>query len=305
MKNFGTIFAALFIAVVLFLYMCTFQVRFTEVALLKTWGKPAKEAIVEPGLKFKWPSPIQTAVVYDKRVRVLEDRTEETRTVDGKNVLVTTFTLWRIDNPVKFHTNFPDGVDDGATKLRTTIIAKKGAVIGQRPFHQFISTNPEQRKIREIEEAIRRAVQVSAAEEFGVEIIDFGIKKLGLPETVTSAIFQSMKSNEENKASKYRSEGEAKAADLQAKAKASEQRILAAAQQKAEEIRADAERVVSQYYKEFQQHPELRIFLDKLRSISEALRERTTLIIDTEAAPFDVLSAEGRRRMASEAGTGE
>lgn len=295
MKNFGTLFAALFIAVVLFLYMCTFQVRFTEVALVKTWGKPAKHAIVEPGLKFKWPAPIQTAVVYDKRVRVLDDRTEETRTVDGKNVLVTTFTLWRIVDPVKFHTNFPGGVDEGESKLRTTIIAQKAAVIGQRPFQQFISTDPKERKIREIEDEIRDAVATSAGDEFGVEIVDFGIKKLGLPETVTTAIFESMKSNEENKASDYRSQGKAEATKIQAEARASEQRILAAAQQKAEQIRADAERVVSEYYKEFRQHPELRIFLDKLRSLTEALRERTTLIIDTNTAPFDVMSEAGRK----------
>lgn len=295
MKNFGTIFAALFIAVVLFLYMCTFQVRFTEEAVVKTWGKPAKDAIVEPGLKFKWPAPIQTAVVYDKRVRVLEDRTEETRTVDGKNVLLTTFTLWRISDPVKFNTNFPGGVEEGESKLRTTIIAQKAAVVGQRPFQQFISTDPKERKMREIENQIRDAVEASAADEYGIEVIDFGIKQLGLPETVTSAIFDSMKSNEENKASDYRSQGKAEATKIQAEAKASEQRILAAAQQKSEQIRADAERVVSEYYKEFRQHPELRIFLDKLRSLREALQERTTLIIDTHTAPFDVMSEAGRK----------
>ena len=36
MKNLGTMFAAVFLAVVLVLYMCTFQVRFTEVAIKKT-----------------------------------------------------------------------------------------------------------------------------------------------------------------------------------------------------------------------------------------------------------------------------
>ena len=58
MKNVGTILAAVFLAIVLLLYMCTFQVRFTEVAIKKTWGRPADDAIVEPGLKLKWPYPI-------------------------------------------------------------------------------------------------------------------------------------------------------------------------------------------------------------------------------------------------------
>jgi len=294
MKNIGTIAAALFLAVVLLLYMCTFQVRFTEVALVKTWGKPAQEAITEPGLQGKWPPPIQTYVVYDKRVRVLEDRTEETRTVDGKNLLVTTFTLWRIADPVKFNTNFPTSEADGEKTLRTTVIAHKQAVIGKRGFQEFVSTNAEDRKIREIEHEIRDAVARDASAEFGIEVVDFGIKKLSLPEQVTSAIFRSMKANEERKAGRYQAEGEARAAAIQAEAKAAEKRILAATQQKAEEIRSEAERVVSAYYKEFSQHPELRIYLDKLRALADSLRERTTIIIDTQQSPFDIMQEENR-----------
>ena len=118
MKNLGTILSAVFLAIILILYMCTFQVRFTEVAIKKTWGQPDKAAITEPGLKFKWPAPIQSVVVYDKRMRILEDRTEETRTVDGKNLLITTFTLWRIKDPSTFHTNFPGGVEDGEIAMK-------------------------------------------------------------------------------------------------------------------------------------------------------------------------------------------
>ena len=196
MKNWSTILAALFLAVVLVLYMCTFQVRFTEVAIKKTWGRPGKEAITEPGLQFKWPPPVQTVVVYDKRIRILEDRTEETRTVDGKNLVVSTFTLWRIKEPVKFHTNFPGGVADGEKKLRTTVVTHKHAVIGQRRFDEFISTDPSDRRLREIERAIQTAVAQDAADEYGIEVVGFGIKKLGLPQSVTTAIFESMKSHE-------------------------------------------------------------------------------------------------------------
>ena len=90
LKNLGSVLAAIVVAVVLVLYMCTFEVRFTEVAIKKTFGKPEVNAITDPGLKFRWPWPIQEIVVYDKRLRIMEDRTEETRTIDGKNLVVTT-----------------------------------------------------------------------------------------------------------------------------------------------------------------------------------------------------------------------
>lgn len=297
MKNIGTISAAVFLALVLLLYMCTFQVRFNEVAIVKTWGEPSQEPISEPRLYFKWPRPIQDVVLYDKRIRILEDRTEETRTVDGKNLLVTTFTLWRISDPSKFHTNFPGGEEDGEKKLRTTVVTAKHAVIGQREFAEFVSTDPASRRIREIEEEIRESVARDAMREYGIEVVGFGIKKLGLPESVTTAIFESMKSNEEAKAAGYIAEGEARAAEILADARAAADRILAAARRKVARIEAEAERVVSEYYKEFDEYPELRIFLDKLRTVANALRERTTVIWSYDETPWDVFKAEARRRI--------
>lgn len=302
MKNVGTIVAAAFLALVLLLYMCTFQVRFTEVAIKKTWGSPDKNAITEPGLKFKWPRPIQSVVTYDKRIRILEDRTEETRTIDGKNLLLTTFTLWKISDPAKFHTNFPGGEEDGEKKLRTTVVTHKHAVTGRHEFGEFVSTDPAKRKIREIESEIRDAVAHDAAKEYGIEVVGFGIKKLGLPESVTTAIFDSMKSHEQAKASRYTAEGSARAADILARARAMENRIMAEVRRKVKEIETEAEQVVSEYYKEFDEHPELRIFLDKLRTMRDALQSRTTLILDSAQPPFDVFDEEGRKKIPTKSG---
>lgn len=318
MKYLGTILAAIVLASVLVLYMCSFQVRYTEVAIVKTWGKPAREAITEPGLCWKWPQPIQSVVKYDKRARILEERPEETRTSDGKNVVLTTYTLWKIQNPGTFLTNFPHGVEDGEKKLRATIKTHIHAVVAKHFFHEFVSTDPADRKLKEIEQEIlsrvaeevrtRSVAEVAArgTEDqptgYGVELVGFGIKKLQLPESVTTAIFESMKSHEEAKAQRYIAEGEARAQDIRAEARAVERRIMAAAQQKVAEIQTEAERVVGNYYREFEEHPELRIFLDKLRTVKEALKARTSIIIDDSTKPFDVFDPAERERVIEAAG---
>ncbi|MCH7924196.1 MAG: hypothetical protein IIC51_01545 [Planctomycetes bacterium] len=297
MKNLGTIVAAVFLGLVLLLYMCTFQVRFTEVAIRVTWGKPASMAITEPGMGFRWPYPVQSIVKYDKRIRILEDLTEETRTADGKNLLLTTYTLWRIADPSKFHMNFPHGVEDAKSKLQTTIGTHNSSVVGNTQFRDFVSTIPEERKIREIEQRIRDLVAHDAKKEYGIDIVGFGIKKLGLPTAVTTSIFESMKSHEQKKAVKYTAEGEAEASETIARAKSAEERIMAAARHKVAEIEASAERVVSEYYKEFDKLPELRIFLDKLRTVANALSSRTTIIFDTSQSPWDIFDADARKRI--------
>jgi membrane protease subunit HflC len=243
-------------------------------------------------------------VVYDKRTLMTEDRTEETRTLDSKNLLLTTFTLWRIKDAIKFHENFPgnakDSIESAEDKLRTTIITHKHAVVGKRLMNEFRSTDPKVRKLREIEQEIKELVARDARNEYGIEVIDFGIKKLGLPQQVTSEIFDAMKSKENRKADRYNSEGEALANSIVADAKAARERILAEARRKVAAIETEAQREVGEYYKEFDEYPQLRIFLDKLRTSAQALRERSTIILETREPPFDIFEPEARRNVRPE-----
>lgn len=298
MKNIGTIIAAVFLSLVLLAYMCTYQVRFTEHAFVKTWGKAPQAsdgASEKVGLYYKWPRPIQQVVKYDKRLRVLNDKTEETRTTDGENLILTTFTIWRIDAPIKFNTNFPGGVDIGEQKLRSMVRTHKQAVVGRHKLSEFVSTDAAERNLDGIEKELLDLVRADAEKEYGIFVQDFGIKKLGLPQSVTTAIFAKMKSNEEKKAERYRSEGNAAARNIEAEARAAERRILAAARQKVAEIETEAQRVIGEYYKQFNSHPELRMFLDRLRTLEETLQTRTTIIFDQSTPPFNLFDEDVRQ----------
>ena len=294
----GSILAAVFLAGVLLLYMCTFQVKFTEVAIVKTWGKPAAEPIITPGLKFKWPYPVQQAELYDKRTRILLARTEETRTQDGKNLLLTTYTLWKIKETeaARFLRNFPDGVEAGENRLRASIVTRKHEVVGSRTMPEFISIDPAERKLREIEQEIMALVKQDVESEYGIEVLDFGIKKLALPTAATTDVFAKMKEHEQKKSGRYVSEGKAEAERILSEADAVQKRILAAAGQKANEIEDEANRVVSEYYKEFAEYPKLRIFLDQLRALVETFRTRSTIILTTEQSPLDLWTRAGRAK---------
>jgi len=186
-------------------------------------------------------------------------------------------------------------VDEGERKLRTAVIAHKQAVTGRYRFEQFVSTDPSERKLREFEAEVQRNVADDVLNAFGIEIVGFGVKKLAVPASVTTAIFESMKSHEQAKAARYQAEGHARANDLLANAKAAKERILSATRQKVAEIEAEAQRVVSDYYKEFDKYPELRIFLDQLRTTALALRSRTTIVLPAEQPPFNVFNEAARR----------
>ncbi|HUU84367.1 MAG TPA: SPFH domain-containing protein [Phycisphaerae bacterium] len=294
MKSWPTIVAAVALAIVLLLYMCMYQVRSTETAVVKTFGNVDPDSVKrDAGLYVKWPWPIQMVEKYDQRLRVLFDRTEETRTADSKNIILTTFTVWTIADPYEFHRRYKNEAD-GERALRTKIRSHKLAVAGKHDFREFVSTDPAERHIQQIEQEMMDLVKVEAAEEFGVEIRLFGLKQLGLPEEVTKVVFDSMKKGEETKARNLRAEGLARANEIVAQSGAAEQRILAAAKRKVVEYRNQAQAEVSRIYAAFQEHEELRIYLDKLQALEEVLRKRTTLIFGPEKQPFDLFD-EGRR----------
>ncbi|NOT02900.1 MAG: hypothetical protein HOP29_20050 [Phycisphaerales bacterium] len=308
MRNLPTLLAALVVVMVVGFYMCTFQVRFTEVAIVETFGEPADEPDREPGLKFKWPWPIQTVVKFDTRIRVLEDRTEETYTADSKNIIVTTSTFWTVDDPYKFHRAF-QRVEDGEKQLRDAIRSQKKAVIGRYDFANFVSTDTTERKLATMEHEMLTGIHVegeSAVQSladtwrgnYGVAIKYFGITKLTLPTSVTQAIFESMRKTEENKAKNYEAEGQAKAKQIVSAAEEARERIMSVANRKATEIRNEGERIVSELYAKFEEHQELRIFLDKLRTVVDSLSGDTTFILDSNTPPVDLFKLDTTGQMA-------
>jgi len=295
MKSLPSILAAVFLVAVLALYMCTFQVRSTEVAIIKKFGQadpePIEVAEGDPsffaGLHVKWPWPIQSVAKYDKRIRLLEDRIEETPTRDSKQIILTTYTGWRIADPYTFHTQYQD-VEAGESALRARIRTHKKAVIGLHDFSDLVSTDPEDRKLDEIEAQMREAVAGVALKEFGIDIVMFGIKKLTLPQSVTEQVFKTMKSAQETKAQAYKSEGNAEAQRIEAEAMQARQRILAVVTNKVAEIESEGQAEVGRIYAQFREHPELRIFLDELRALEEMIRTRTTIFMDTDMVPMNL-----------------
>lgn len=301
MRSLPSILAAIFLVAVLLLYMCTFQVRSTEVAIVKTFGEAQRTPLKVSesdrgffsGLRFKWPWPIQSVAKYDTRIRLLEDRIEETPTLDGKQIIVTTFTGWTISDPYRFHTQYQT-IEAGESALRKRIRADKKSVIGQHEFSEFVSLNPEERKLDEIEKEMLDELQASAAKEFGIEIRVFGIKQFTVPETVTEAVFKTMKAQQTQKAQRYKSEGQAEASKITAEAKQAATRIMAVVERKVSAIQAEGQLKVGAIYKKFEEHEELKIFLDSLAAVEDIMRHRATIFLSPDTVPMHTFSAQNR-----------
>ena len=101
MKSHKTILLAAFVFLIIVLNSMLFTVNQTEYAVVTQFGRPVR-AITQPGLNWKLPDPIQNIQRYDNRLKVYTPRVAEFLTRDKKNVMVESFTIWRIQDPVTF-----------------------------------------------------------------------------------------------------------------------------------------------------------------------------------------------------------
>lgn len=273
------------------LLLFLFQVRTSEVAVVTTFGKPTRP-ITEPGLYFKAPWPIQKVHRLDKRIQNFESKFDEALTPDGYNLLVSVYAGWRVSEPTAFFPKFAGGsVAEAERALQEIIRDAKSAVIGQHPFSHFISVNPQELKFTEIENEILQRVQGRLqTNNYGIEIAFLGIKKLGLPESVTSEVFARMKAERDVLVSQIESEGNARAAAIRTEAETQAARLISDAEAKAIRIRGEAESKAAEALQTMNQEPELANFLLRLTGLEMFLRDRTTLILDQNTSPLDLLN---------------
>ena len=265
-----------------------FQVRESEVAFLTTFGK-ADEAVIKPGLRFKLPWPIQKVHRFDARVHNFEGKFEEAMTLDQRNVLVLVYVGWKITEPQKFNRSFPGGVDDAKRNLESLVRSAKNATVGTHNFSDFINTDPAKLKFDEIEKEMLAQVAGTAKEKFGLEVKSLGIKRLGFPESVTQKVFERMKEERQRLVKQFEGEGDRDATKIRSSAERERSEKLADAEAAATRSRGEAEKEAAKAYKTLEQNKELAVFLQKLASMEAIAKERTTLILDQNSSPFDLL----------------
>jgi modulator of FtsH protease HflC len=288
-RNPLTILIGALLIVVFCLLVFVFQVRQTEVAVVTTFGRPTRD-IAEAGAYLKWPWPIQRVYKFDQRVQNLEDKFTQDLTADNNLLLTSIYVGWRISDPKAFFPRFAGGsVAEAEKVLEGLLRSTKSTVVGRHTLGDFVSASADGSSFTQIEnemlEAIRAQVQ---ANNYGLEIEFLGIKKLGLPESVTQSVFERMTAERQRLASQSQFEGEAEAEKIRSAANRKASEMTYAAEGTATQIRGKAEAEAAKSLAVFQENPELANFIFRLNALEESLKERSTLIFDQQTPPFDL-----------------
>lgn len=291
-RNLLTIIISAVLAVIFVLLLFVFQVRQSEVAVVTFFGKPTAKPYDQPGAYFKWPWPIQTVYKLDQRIQNFEDKFTETLTADSINLMTTVYVGWRITDARIFFPKFKGGsVLEARHKLEEVVTQAKQAVVGKHNLGDFVNANAQDLKFDAIEAQIKTIVQAQlATNNWGVGIEYLGIKRLGLPDNVTQAVFDRMTSERKVLADTLEFEGQSEAAKIRSTADREAAEKISKADSEARKIRSQGEAVAAELLPVFQQNPELATFLLRTEALENSLKERTTLIFDTRTPPFDLFT---------------
>ena len=287
MKNITITIFIVLLFVVLALVFTMFQVRETESALVLTFGKATRQ-ITEPGLYFKWPPPIESVQKFDSRARGLVAELGETPTKGAVPIIVNTFIVWRIAEPLSFF-NAVGTISDAESKLLSQISDTQNKVIGRHEFSEFVNSDPAKIKFDEIEKEMLAEIQKTVRSDYGIEIKALGIRQLKISEDVSKAVFERMRAERNRMTEETIAEGSAASKKIVTDALSMQTELLAAAEARAKAIRAQGDAEAAQYYKLLEQDPQLAMFLRDIDALKKILEQRSTVVISADTEPFKLL----------------
>lgn len=289
-KNLLTIVISAVLALIFVLLLFVFQVRKSEVVVVTRFGRVDRQ-LAEPGAYFRWPWPVENINRLDQRIQNFEDSFRETLTGDNNNLLSSVYVGWRIADAATFFPKYPGGAGPAERTLQDIVGQAKAAVIGKHPLGDFVNADEKNLKFDVIEQEIKTLAQAQlATNNCGIRIEYLGIKKLGLPESVTQAVFDRMTKDREVLISQLENQGKSSADIIRSTANSEAAKMRSAAEGQAREIRGQGEAVAANILPTLEKNAELAKNLMRLEAVEAATKERTILIFDTHTPPFDLFS---------------
>lgn len=280
------------IVAVFLAFMVTYTVRFTEKAVVTTFGRADQNSVVtRPGLRFKIPF-VQQVTKYDARTRYLESNQETQQTRDDSPLLVTAYMTWQVEDPLKFFRAFSASGDqprDHYREAEKTLKSRLRSALGEVSryrFDELLSASEQGSKLGELETRVRDTlIQAATADgalaDLGVKVTSVGITRLGLPQSATRVVFERMNAERKKIADEAIQQGEAQANALRSAAESDAKRITDFAEQLAQRIRGQGDIEAAEFVKTLDEDPDLAVFIRNLQFLRDMVGTRTTLVIPT------------------------
>lgn len=289
-RNIITVVIGAVLVIILALLLFAFQVRYGQVAVVTTFGKPVRN-LTEPGLYFKWPWPVQRVYKFDGRIQNFQDKFNETITRDNNDLILTVYAGWKISDASEFYPKFVGSVLYAQTTLEGMLRNAKNAVVSSNNLSAFVNPDPSQLRFDQMEQQIQDMVQSELnTNHYGIQLEFVGFKKIELPQSVTASVFDRMKGERQVLINQEQYDGIKEASIIKSTADRQAAETIANANSIARQIQGQGEAAAAKVLPVFEKNPALANYLLKLDALQQSLDRQTTLIFDERTPPFDLFA---------------
>lgn len=266
-----------------------FFVDMTEHVIVTQFGKPVEVYLNLPiqgrsvaGLKRKLPF-LQRLYRLDNRLRVYEATDAAFLTVDKTEIVISFYTLWRIEDPLNYFKSVGNRVS-AESKLDALILAQFGEAFGKREFSRLVNVEPDRMKLNDIVQSVLEKCRQQASAEYGIALTDLCLKRLAFPTQVRQSVLNRIRSERQARSAEIRSEGEADATRIRAQADLDSARILAEARRQATLLRGQGEAEAAAIWREaLEDNIDFYEFQKRLELYEKGFNKDTVLFVPAES----------------------
>ncbi|MEF1289301.1 protease modulator HflC [Vibrio sp. M260118] len=295
------------VVTIVLLLMSIFVIQEGERGLVIRFGRVLDDngvsRIYEPGLHFKMPL-FDRVKTLDARIQTMDGRSDRFVTSEKKDVIIDTYVKWRIADFGRYYLTTGGGnalTAEALLERKVTDVLR--SEIGAREIKQIVSgprnkdVLPDSDSEEVTTEAALEALEIdgerdkimanvlsgtreSAMADLGVEVVDFRMKKINLPDEISESIYRRMRAERESVARRHRSQGREKAEVIRAQAELEVATVLAEADKTARVTRGEADAKSAKIYADaYNKDPEFFGFMRSLQAYEKSFSNKSDILV--------------------------
>ena len=232
------------------------------------------EADIQPGLHVKVPF-VDNVRIFDARILTVDAQPASFFTIEKKRLIVDSYAKWRISN-VESYYKATGGVESVAqNRLANRVNNGLRNQFGTRTLHEVVSGERDL-----LMKNITDELNATVLDSLGIEVVDVRVKRIDLPQEVSSQVFRRMTAERDKEARELRSTGKERAEKIRASADRERTIEVANAYRDAEELRGQGDaKAASVYAAAYQQDPEFYSFMRSLNAYKSAFSNKGDIML--------------------------
>ncbi|XUP37923.1 protease modulator HflC (plasmid) [Xanthomonas axonopodis pv. vasculorum] len=271
----------LIVAVLLTLMGSVLVVREDQTAMVLNLGRVVR-ADLKPGLHFKIPM-VESVRVFDRRFQVLDTAPARYFTAEQKDVSVDFFAIGYISEVRAFYRATGGEESVANSRLAPIITDSLRNQINSRTLQQLVSGDRSELIANQLK-GINGAIK-----GLGMQITDLRIKQIDLPtdSQVITDVYERMRAQRKQEASKLRAEGEEQALTIRAQADRESTVIVADAERDAQKLRGEGDAEAARIYGQAgSKDPSFYAFYRSLEAYRSSMTDGNGVVVLDKNDPF-------------------